>query len=60
MAVLWQNFGILWFSVSVVVLATAWYAWVTVPLFFPDWWRREIVDAEPVPVYHKRHPGGRG
>jgi hypothetical protein len=38
---------ILWFSFSVVVIATGWYAAMVIPVFWPDWWRRVVVDVEP-------------
>jgi hypothetical protein len=39
--------AILWFSLSVVVIATGWYAAVVIPVFWPEWWRRVVVDTEP-------------
>jgi hypothetical protein len=37
---------ILWFGLSIVLVATGWYAAVVVPLFWPEWWRRVVVDTE--------------
>jgi ABC-type Fe3+ transport system permease subunit len=40
------NVAILWFSISVVVIVTGWYAAVVIPVFCPEWWRRVVVDTE--------------
>ena len=36
-----------WFAVSIVIIATGWYAARVIPLFWPDWWRQVVVDVEP-------------
>ena len=38
---------ILWFSLSILIVATGWYAARVIPLFWPQWWRRVVVDTEP-------------
>ncbi len=34
---------VLWFSSSVVILATGWYLTATIKPYFPKWWARHIV-----------------
>lgn len=38
---------ILWFAVSLFVVATGWYASSLVPRLWPGWWREVVVDIEP-------------
>jgi len=41
------NLLVIWLSFDIVVVATAWYASVTIAPRYPHWWRRVIVDVEP-------------
>ena len=41
------NLVILWFAVSILIIATSWYAARVIPIFWPDWWKRVVVDVEP-------------
>ena len=38
---------VLWFGLSLVIVATAWYASVLIPQLCPSWWRKVVVDIEP-------------
>ena len=53
MLTLLLDIATIWFSLSIVVIATGWYASVTLPVYYPDWWRRVIVDVEPTGFYHQ-------
>lgn len=44
------NFAIIWFSISILIIATGWYLTVTIPRRWPDWWRRVVVDADPYDI----------
>ena len=45
----------LWFGVSSLIIATGWYAALVVPQFWPDWWKRVVVDVDPNSrIIHKR------
>jgi len=35
---------VLWFSISFVVLATAWYGYQVIKPRYPGWWKREIMN----------------
>ena len=37
----------IWFSISILVIATSWYLTATIPQRWPDWWRRIVVDEDP-------------
>ena len=41
------KFAIIWMSIDLVILATTWYLWGTIRVYYPDWWYRVIVDGEP-------------
>ena len=44
----WLKFVVIWLSIDIVVLATAWYAVNTLKQYFPDWWERVIAcEVEP-------------
>lgn len=38
------KFLVLWFSISIVTLATAWYGYVVIRPRWPDWWRQIVAD----------------
>jgi hypothetical protein len=40
------KFIVIWFSIDVVIIATAWYAVSVIKPHFPNWWRQIVVDAE--------------
>ena len=37
----------LWLLVDIVIFATGWYLATIIKAFYPDWWRRHIVDEMP-------------
>ena len=39
--------GVLYFSVSIFTMATAWFASVTIKPLCPQWWRRHICAPDP-------------
>lgn len=41
------NIIILWLSLDIIILATAWYLVTTIKPRYPNWWRQMIVDDEP-------------
>jgi hypothetical protein len=41
------KFFVLWFALSIFIAATAWYIRAFIKWFWPDWWRREIIDEWP-------------
>ena len=38
---------VVWVSVSVVILATCWYAGAVLKQFWPEWWQQVVVDTDP-------------
>lgn len=40
-------FFVIWFSASVVILATGWYVSTVLKQFCPGWWQRVVVDIDP-------------
>jgi hypothetical protein len=38
---------IVWFGVSIAVIATGWYLAAVIPAFWPEWWKQVVVDIEP-------------
>jgi len=41
------KFVVLWLSIDVVIIATAWYAATLIKPQWPNWWRRVVVDEDP-------------
>lgn len=39
--------GIIWLSLSIVLLATCWYFGLTLSTLFPIWWKDNVVDYDP-------------
>lgn len=39
--------GVIYLSLDVVIIATAWYAATIIKERWPDWWQRVVVDDEP-------------
>ena len=44
---LFVNVVVIWLSLSVFVVATGWYVATLIKEYWPDWWRRVVVDTEP-------------
>jgi hypothetical protein len=44
---LFINFAILWICLSVLILATGWYAASILRSYCPRWWHRVVVDIDP-------------
>ena len=42
------DFIILWLSLDIIIVATGWYMVTTIKPRCPNWWRRTIVDDEPI------------
>lgn len=42
------DFIILWLSLDIIIVATGWYMVATIKPRYPNWWRRTIVDDEPI------------
>ena len=40
------NFSLIWLSIDVIIIATAWYLVTVIRPRYPNWWRRVIVDEE--------------
>ena len=37
-----------WFSLDILIIATSWFLTVTVPSYWPDWWKQVVVlDLDP-------------
>ncbi len=43
----WLQLSLLWLSIDIVIIATAWYGITTLKPHFPNWWKRVIADVEP-------------
>jgi hypothetical protein len=41
------KFLLIWLSIDVVIIATGWYAVTVIKPYFPNWWRRAVVDDAP-------------
>ena len=41
------KFTVIWLSLDILIIATAWYAVNILKPRFPRWWKRVIVDDEP-------------
>jgi hypothetical protein len=38
---------VVWLSVDVIIIASAWYGTTTIKPLYPTWWKRVIVDDAP-------------
>jgi hypothetical protein len=45
---------VLWLSLDIVLVATAWYAITTIKPRWPNWWEQAVVGVEPEFNYHRR------
>ena len=41
------DFVVVWLGMSILIIATGWYATVLIKPRYPIWWRRVVVDVEP-------------
>ena len=39
---------VIWMSIDILMLATSWYGVTVIKPRYPDWWKRVIVDHEPM------------
>ena len=46
--------GAIWLCLDAIIIATGWYLVTVIRPRFPGWWRREIVDDEPVVNWRDR------
>ena len=46
--VIWfMNLIIIWLALDLIILATIWYGYNTLRIYFPRWWKRSICDELP-------------
>lgn len=43
----WVKLGVIYLSLDVFIIATAWYAATVIKERWPGWWKRVVVDDEP-------------
>ena len=39
-----------WFSLDILIIATGWFLTVTIPSYWPDWWKQVVADLDPYDV----------
>ncbi len=48
------NFAVVWFCLSVLIIATGWYFGSIIRDNWPDWWHRVVMDRDPFEGARKR------
>ena len=39
--------AVIWLSLDILIIATAWYASTVIRPYFSNWWRQVVIDNEP-------------